>query len=103
MQNRTSVMENTQSALSAVKQPPRQTVTLSRHVIQDLDEQIINSNLNQPVMAQGKFIEYTSPSGFSLHGGCCHELTDCDVMTTSPPALIIILLLEVRYAFPMMT
>ncbi|EGR2430800.1 AraC family transcriptional regulator [Vibrio cholerae] len=99
MQNRTSVMENTQSALSAEKQPPRQTVTLSRHVIQELDEQIINSNLNQPVMAQGKFIEYTSPSGFSLHGGCCHELTDCDVMTTSPPALIIILLLEGTLCF----
>ncbi|TXZ07925.1 helix-turn-helix transcriptional regulator [Vibrio mimicus] len=92
MQNRTSVMGNAQRQNPAM--PKRQTVTLACHVVKENDEQIVAQHLNKPVMAQGRFIEYASPSGFILHGGCSLELTDCDVMTTSSPALVITLLLE---------
>ena len=102
MQNRTSVMENTQNQHKVLtKNGARQTVTLSRHVVKERDEQIVAQNLNQPVMAQGHFVEYVSPNGFTLHGGSSLELADCDVMTTSAPALVIILLLEgtLRFAY----
>ncbi|WP_337237210.1 hypothetical protein, partial [Salmonella enterica] len=74
---------------------------LSRHVVKERDEQIVAQNLNQHVMAQGHFVEYVSPNGFTLHGGSSLELADCDVMTTSAPALVIILLLEgtLRFAY----
>lgn len=62
MQNRTSVMENTQNQHKVLtKNGARQTVTLSRHVVKERDEQIVAQNLNQPVMAQGHFVEYVSP------------------------------------------
>ncbi|WP_238132187.1 AraC family transcriptional regulator [Vibrio cincinnatiensis] len=95
MQNRTFVMENAQTANQAI----RQTITLSHHVITEQDEVIMAQYPHQPVMARGRFIEYTSPSGFALHGGRCHELTDCDVMTTGSPALVIILLVEGKLSF----
>lgn len=95
MQNRTFVMENAQTPNQAI----RQTITLSHHVITEQDEVIMAQHPNQPVMARGRFIEYTSPSGFALHGGRCHELTDCDVMTTGSPALVIILLVEGKLSF----
>ncbi|NAW68254.1 helix-turn-helix domain-containing protein [Vibrio sp. V27_P1S3P104] len=96
MQNRTSVMENKHRP---AQQVIRQTITLARHVITDQDEVIIAQQSNQPVIARGRFIEYTSPSGFTLHGGCSHELIDCDVVTTSAPALVIILLMEGTLSF----
>lgn len=102
MQNRTSVMENTQNQHKVLtKNGARQTVTLSRHVVTERDEKIIAQNVNQPVMAKGRFIEYVSPSGFALHGGSSYELTNCDVMTTCPPALVITFLLEgsLRFAY----
>lgn len=95
MQNRTFVMENAQTPNQAI----RQTITLSHHVITEQDEVIMAQHPHQPVMARGRFIEYTSPSGFALHGGRCHELTDCDVMTTGSPALVIILLVEGKLSF----
>ncbi|MBJ7016773.1 helix-turn-helix domain-containing protein [Vibrio cholerae] len=102
MQNRTSVMGNEQKHNKVImKHGARHTVTLVRHVIAEHSEQIVAQSVNQPVMAQGHFIEYTSPTGFTLHGGSSHELADCDVMTTSAPALVIILLLEgtLRFAY----
>ncbi|MCG3721042.1 AraC family transcriptional regulator [Vibrio cincinnatiensis] len=95
MQNRTFVMENTQTLNQAI----RQTITLSNHSLKEHDEIIIAQHPHQPVMARGRFIKYTSPSGFVLHGGSCHELADCDVMTTGSPALVIILLVEGKLSF----
>ncbi|PAR32662.1 AraC family transcriptional regulator [Vibrio metoecus] len=102
MQNRTSVMGNEKKHNKVMmKHGARHTVTLARHVIAENSEQIVAQSVNPPVMAQGHFIEYTSPTGFTLHGGSSHELADCDVMTTSAPALVIILLLEgtLRFAY----
>lgn len=70
MQNRTSVMENTQNQHKVLtKNGARQTVTLSRHVVKERDEQIVAQNLNQPVMAQGHFVEYVSQTGLPCMEG----------------------------------
>ncbi|WP_230600251.1 helix-turn-helix transcriptional regulator [Vibrio fluvialis] len=70
-------------------------VTMTRKLQQD-DKQIIISHGQRQAaaLAEGSYINYANEGAFMLHGGISHELTDSNVVATTPASVIITLLLE---------
>lgn len=87
-------------SVSQRQEIPPKKVTMTRKLQQD-DKQIIVSHgqRHAATLAEGSYISYSNEGAFRLHGGISHELTNSNVIATTPASVIITLLLEGRLIF----